>query len=91
MADASGSVRLTPSDARLHAALVERAGEVAPAEQLARAIWGQRRLDAHRRGALRAHVYELRRKLRAAGVPAAIEPRPGVGYGLSVSASPGGG
>ena len=84
LAGALGSARLTPSEARLYEVLVEQAGDDVPAALLAHAVWGDGHLDAHRRGALRAHVYELRRKLRVAGVPAALRARPGAGYRLSL-------
>lgn len=88
LAGSLGSARLTPSEARLYEVLVEQAGDDVPAALLGRAVWGDAHLDAHRRSALRAHIYELRHKLRAAGVPAVLRAHPGAGYRLSLVTAP---
>jgi hypothetical protein len=82
LAGPAATVRLTAAESRLFDTLLEAdAGELGAA-QLARAVWTDGRLDAHRRDALRAHLHRLRRKLAASGIAAELQTRPGRGYRL---------
>ena len=77
-----GSLRLTPTEFRLVRYLMERPGEVVSPEELLQQVWG------HLPGTggpelVRAHVSNLRRKLREAGEsPSLVRTIPYQGYGV---------
>lgn len=77
-----GTVRLTPTEARLFEALVEANGAVVTAEEMVRRAWGYA-MDAAAADLLRTHMYQLRQRLARAGLPALIETLPRRGYRLS--------
>jgi len=82
----AGEAILTPSEATLLAALLERSHEVVPAEEIARALWGTPVGDVHARAAIRTHLHTLRRKLAATGAGDAVRSVTGVGYRLRAEA-----
>lgn len=77
-----GSLRLTPTEFRLVRYLMERPGEVVSPEELLQQVWG------HLPGTggpelVRAHVSNLRRKLRESGEsPSLVRTIPYQGYGV---------
>ena len=84
VAGPEGSARLTGSETRLLAMLLEGGGAVVTAERLAGGLWGRPEVDRYVRGAIRSHTHTLRRKLRTTGLGEAIVSLPGVGYRLTV-------
>lgn len=77
-----GGVRLTPTEFRLVRYLMERAGEIVPAEELLEQVWGYKQGTAGPE-IVRAHIRNLRAKIRLAGSdPEVIRTLPGHGYGL---------
>ncbi len=81
---------LTPSETGVLSLLAARPGAYMPVEALSQALWGAPLTDSHARGALRSHVYTLRRKLRTAGFAGVVESRTGVGYRLVIHVTDGG-
>ena len=75
-----GEAWLTPSEAAVFALLAATPGAFVEPEAVARALWGRPIADRHALGAIRSHLYTLRRKLRAAGLLGTVESRTGVGY-----------
>lgn len=82
----AGDASLTPSEATLLTALLERPREVVRAEEIAQALWGTPVGDVHARAAIRTHLHTLRRKLTAAGAGDAVRSVTGVGYRLRAEA-----
>ena len=82
VAGPNGEAELTASELALLDAIVAGSGEVVRAETVAEALWGRAVVDPHARGAIRAHVHTLRRKLAGAGLEGVIETLPRVGYRL---------
>lgn len=77
-----GSVRLTPTEFRLIRYLMERAGEVVSTEELLEQVWGYKTGTAGPE-LVRAHVRNLRAKIRDAGFgPEVIHTFARHGYGL---------
>jgi two-component system response regulator MprA len=76
---------LTASEALIVDLLLRHPGLVVPANALSRALWGDAILDGHGRAAIRSHIYTLRRKLRAVGLPSALVSAPGWGYRLDAA------
>ena len=76
------AVHLTRREFELFAALARAAGQLVPRATLVREVWG----DAHPPGAnvLEVYIRRLRRKLAAAGYPAAIRTRWRAGYRLDL-------
>ncbi|MEX1252947.1 MAG: response regulator transcription factor [Dehalococcoidia bacterium] len=82
-----GVLELTPTEFRLLRYLMQRPGQLAPAEELLEEVWGY---DGGLGGAqlVRAHVSNLRRKLRALGQDGQlIQTAPYRGYGVFVDGS----
>jgi DNA-binding response OmpR family regulator len=79
-----GVLELTPTEFRLVRYLMQRPGQLAPTEELLEQVWGY---DGGLGGAqlVRAHVSNLRRKLRAMGEDGQlIQTAPYRGYGVFV-------
>lgn len=75
-----GSIALTPTESRLLRRLMQHPGEFVPTEELVQDVWG------YPAGAevLRAHVSNLRRKLRDGGQdPQLVRTMPYHGYGFA--------
>jgi two-component system KDP operon response regulator KdpE len=73
-------VRLTPTEYRVLALLVQHAGKVLTHRQILREVWGPNATEAHY---VRVQVAELRKKLEAdAARPRLLVTEPGVGYRL---------
>lgn len=77
-----GDAFLTPSEAALLTALLERPREVVRVEGIARALWGTPVGDAHSRAAIRTHLHTLRCKLTTVGADDAVRSISRVGYRL---------
>jgi two-component system OmpR family response regulator len=82
------SVRLTPTEFRLIRYLMERVGEVVSTEELLEQVWGYAAGTAGPE-LVRAHIRNLRAKIRAAGLSPELSPElirtlPRHGYGLLV-------
>lgn len=79
---AGGSVTLTPIEFRLLRCLMARAGELVPAEELVEEVWGYPKGSGGPE-LVRAHVSNVRRKLRHAGEdPRVLRSVPYQGYGF---------
>ena len=63
----AGSTFLTRGESAVLDALMSKAG-VVTYEEIAVAIWGSSTGDRHERGAIRSHLYTLRRALASVGV-----------------------
>jgi two-component system response regulator MprA len=76
----SARVALTPTEFRIVAALAARPGEVVRRAALVAAAWPDGAIVHD--NTLDAYVARIRRKLRDAGAPAAVQTARGVGYAL---------
>jgi two-component system, OmpR family, KDP operon response regulator KdpE len=75
-----GEVRLTPTEYRVLALLVQHAGKVLTHRQILREVWGPNATEAHY---VRVQVAELRKKIEAEPArPRLLVTEPGVGYRL---------
>lgn len=78
--DSPSTVFLTPTEFKLLRYLMERAGSFVHAEEIVERVWGYRP-DAGGLAVVRAHVANVRRKIRAAGQdPALLRTVPYRGY-----------
>ena len=80
----SGSARLTPLQAKLLDVLARVPGLV-PAERIVSQLYAHDPDGGplNEAGALRWHVFDMRRRLRAANAPIAIKSHHGLGYELA--------
>lgn len=78
------TVRLTPCEAQVFAALLQRRGQITTPEALSTLLWGEEAPDRHARAGVRTHIYTLRCKLRSLALGGAIESVRGGGYRLTL-------
>jgi len=77
-----GTVRITPTEARVLLRLARPAGEVRSRQELAEAVWGD--AEAASLGAINTYIADLRRKLeREPARPRLLQTVRGAGYRLS--------
>lgn len=75
-------LKLTPVQYKLLCYLVRNAGRVLSRENISKTVWGE---EYRRTGILRTYIYQIRRKLIAAGAdPEIISSERGIGYKLII-------
>ena len=85
--ESGGAVALTPTEYRLLHYLMERPGELVSPDELLERAWGYPK-DTGGAEVVRAHVSNVRRKLRAIGCdPQLVRNVPYQGYGVNVTAA----